>query len=476
MSGLLLQQDRIVGWRIMGKKEDKEEIRQQEFSESGYYRQEDYYSERDPRYSRGEQYSRDGQYGRDPRYSRGEQYSRDGQYGRDPRYSRDGQYRRSRPEDGRYADENSPYRYNGRMYGRENGRYDREHGVYRGPQYYREPRRKKKKKWPIVVGILLAIVLAVFAFIFIELGRMDRTTLKNILTNSGVSNTGYRDIALYGVDSRDGNIRSGTNSDTIMVCSINNATKEIKLVSVYRDTYLDNTDGNYRKATECYSVGGAEQSVNMLNKNLDLDIEDFVTVDFAAVIKTVDLVGGVDLNITDQEMELINGYCVENKQVTGVDYTPLTASGDVHLSGIQALAYCRIRYTEGWDFKRTERQRTVLTQCFEKAKNQGVTTLASIVNTMLPYIYTSMSNTDILSLATSAGSFKLEEGNETGFPYETAFTTLSNGADIVVPVTLADNVSKLHSFLYGQEGYQPSDTVQEISQTIINDTGISSVS
>lgn len=131
-----------------GKKEDKEEIRQQEFSESGYYRQEDYYSERDPRYSRGEQYSRDGQYGRDPRYSRGEQYSRDGQYGRDPRYSRDGQYRRSRPEDGRYADENSPYRYNGRMYGRENGRYDREHGVYRGPQYYREPRRKRKRNGP----------------------------------------------------------------------------------------------------------------------------------------------------------------------------------------------------------------------------------------------------------------------------------------------------------------------------------------
>ena len=184
----------------------------------------------------------------------------------------------------------------------------------------------------------------------------------------------------------------------------------------------------------------------------------------------VDLLGGIDLEITDEEMEYINGYCVENEQVTGVSYTPLYSSGYVHLDGIQALAYCRIRYTEGWDYKRTERQRTVLSLIYRKAREQGVTSLINIVNSMLPSISTSMDAPELISLATALGSYQI--GEQAGFPFEQYPANLPDAGDVVVPVNLANNVTALHEFLYDEAAYEPSQAVQEISQTIIDRTGI----
>lgn len=295
-------------------------------------------------------------------------------------------------------------------------------------------------------------------------------SLKDIMTNAGItSQSGYQNIVFYGVDSREGNLTKDAHSDTIIICSINKKTKEVKMASVYRDTYLDNTNGEYRKATECYFFGGPERSINMLNKNLDLDIKDYVTVDFNAVVKAVDLIGGIDMDITEEELKWLNGYCVENSAVTGVSYTPLASAGYQHLDGIQTLAYCRIRYTSGYDMKRTERQRDVLMKIFDKAKSQGVTKLVSLVDTMLPYISTSLSTTDLIGLASGIGSFSI--GENTGFPFDQVPADVS-GSDCLVPVNLAQNVSKLHSFLFGTEGYTPSETVQSISNEIINYTGI----
>ena len=109
----------------------------------------------------------------------------------------------------------------------------------------------------------------------------------------------------------------------------------------------------------------------MLNKNLDLDITDFVTVDFNAVIKAVDLLGGIDIDLTDEEVKWLNAYLIETSQVTGVSYENVAASGTQHLSGIQAMAYCRIRYTEGWDYKRTERQRLVLEKILQRRRRRA---------------------------------------------------------------------------------------------------------
>lgn len=331
--------------------------------------------------------------------------------------------------------------------------------------------KKKRKKWLFVVEILVLLILAVVLFAAVKLGKMDRMSLKDILTNEGAaSQSGYQNIVIYGVDSREGKLTEEAHSDTIIICSINKKTKEIKMASVYRDTYLDNTNGEYRKATECYYFGGPERSINMLNKNLDLDIRDYVTVDFNAVVKAVDLIGGIDMEITDEELTWLNGYCEENYAVTGVPYTPLASSGYQHLDGIQTLAYCRIRYTEGYDFKRTERQRDVLTKVFAKAQEQGVTTLLSLVDTMLPYISTSLSNTELIGLASGITGYSL--GESTGFPFEQMPADLESAGDCVVPVNLAQNVSELHAFLFGTEGYTPSQTVQEISNEIINATGI----
>lgn len=367
-------------------------------------------------------------------------------------------------------------------YGNPQGGYSdpSQQGYYGAPGGYQEPnqgrsgkngkkKKKKHRKLLFAVELIVLLVLALGLFGLAQLNRMDRVKLKDIIVNSGIGKSGYRNIALFGVDSREGQLESGTNSDTIMVASINQKTGDVKLVSVYRDTYLDNTNGEYRKATECYAGGGAERSINMLNKNLDLDIEDFVTVDFNAIIKVVDALGGIELEITEEERGWLNGYLVETSQVTGEPYEELAQAGYQHVTGIQAMAYCRIRYTEGWDFKRTERQRTVLNKIFDAAKSQGVTGIASLVNTMLPYIATSLSNTELLSLAAEIGKYNIVDS--TGFPFDQQAANISAG-DCVVPVNLAANVTQLHAWLFGEEGYTPSETVQQISTKIINDTGI----
>ena len=334
--------------------------------------------------------------------------------------------------------------------------------------------RKKRKKRRIVlfvIELLLVALLALGVYIFYRFGTISREKLGELLFNTGLTDgSGYRNIVLYGVDSREGNLTHDCHSDTIMVCSINNRTKEVRLVSVYRDTYLDNTNGEFRKATECYYFGGPERSINMLNKNLDLQITDYLTVNFQSMIQIVDTLGGVDLEITGEEMELINGYCVENSQVTGVGYTPLDSAGWVHLDGIQALAYCRIRYTEGWDFKRTERQRLILSLCLEKARSQGILSITGVLEALLPNISTSMSTTELMGFAASAGSYTITE--TAGFPFDQYPMDLADAGDCVVPVNLAWNVTQLHEFLYGESGYAPTETVQAISSQITANTGI----
>ena len=365
---------------------------------------------------------------------------------------------------------------NGYYQGGPNGYYQQ--GNQQG--YYEEPdggkkgrkgkRKKKHRKLIFAIEIIVLLVLAVGLFGAAQLGRMGRIHLKDIVVNSGLtSKKGYRNLALFGVDSRDGELDGGTNSDTIMVCSINQKTGEIRLVSVYRDTYLDVNEGSYSKANSAYAGGGPERAINMLNKNLDLDITDFATVDFSAVIEAVDLLGGIDIELTDEEVKWLNAYLIETSQVTGVSYENVQSSGMQHLSGIQAMAYCRIRYTEGWDYKRTERQRLVLEKIFEGAKSQGVTTLASMVGTMMPYIKTSLSNTEIIALAADIGKYTIADTQ--GFPYDKVAADVDAG-DCVVPVNLAANVKQLHEYLFGETDYTVSDTVQQISNQIINNTGI----
>ncbi len=331
----------------------------------------------------------------------------------------------------------------------------------------------KKKKTGFIVKLVILIFLALALFVCTRLFSVKHKRLENTQANEGAAvPSGYRNIALFGLDARDGQMESETHSDTIIICSINEKTKEVKLVSVYRDTYLDNTNGEYRKATECYFYGGPSRAVAMLNKNLDLDISDYISVDFNAVVKLVDLVGGIDLEVTDEELQWLNGYMydmVQNGQVDQSEYQPLEYAGYQHLNGIQTLAYCRIRYTAGYDFRRTERQRTVLSKILDAASEQGVTKVASMVNSLLPYILTSMGTPELLAFAGTISGYTLTDTE--GFPFDLTTANISAG-DCVIPVGLSTNVSQLHAFLFGSEGYVPSQTVQEISDTICYNTGI----
>ena len=345
---------------------------------------------------------------------------------------------------------------------------------------------KKRRRRRIIFGIeiFILLILIVGIFVYAKLGKMNFTSLdfSKIGVNSGVSDNkvmkGYTTIGLVGLDNRSNKLKSG-NSDTMIIASINNDTKKVKLVSVYRDTYLrigEDSEGNgqYSKANAAYAKGGAEQFLNMLNTNLDLNVTDFVSVDFQAVAEAVELLGGIDVELKEEEVVHLNNYCVETSKVTGMDYTPLEKKeGTHHLNGVQTVAYARIRYTAGNDFRRAARQREVIYKIVEKAKNSDIATLSKILDKVFPNIYTSFTKAEILQMGMSMLSYDIED--QTGFPFDHLYgqrvKDAMGGKDVVLPVTLESNVIKLHEFLYPEDSYTPSEEVKAYSQRIVDQSG-----
>lgn len=347
-----------------------------------------------------------------------------------------------------------------------------------------QKKRAKKRKGKIIAFVfelLLLCIIVVFGYSVSKLQKINYNPIakENILINDVKSDEikGYTNIALFGVDARDKEPESlikDAHSDAIIIASINNKTKDVKLISVYRDTCLLSTvpssSGSdiYRKATETYYFGGPEAAINMLNTNLDMDITDYVTVNFEALIETIDLLGGIDLEIDENEQFYINGYMTETCEITERPYEELTEVGNVHLTGLQATAFCRIRYGGGDDYKRTERQREVLSLMFEKAKKMDVIKLNKLIDKVFPMISTSLSSSELISMASSVMSYNLVD--TTGFPFDKKTKTISEG-DCVFAVSLESNVEKLHEYMFGDTDYKVSDTVNNISNVLINKTG-----
>ncbi len=344
-------------------------------------------------------------------------------------------------------------------------------------------RRRRRILFGIEIFILLILIGGVF--IYAKLGKMNFTDLdfSKIGVNTGVSDNnvmkGYTTIGLIGLDGRDGELKSGARSDTMIIASINNDTKKVKLVSVYRDTYLrigEDSEGNgqYDKANAAYAKGGPEQFLSMLNTNLDLNVTDFVSVDFQAVAEAVELLGGIDVELKEEEVVHLNNYCVETSKVTGMDYRPLEEKAGVHhLNGVQTVSYARIRYTSGNDFRRAARQREVIYKIVEKAKNSDIATLSKILDKVFPKVYTSFTKAEILQMGMSMMSYDIED--QTGFPFDHLYggrvKDAMGGLDVVLPVTLESNVIKLHEFLYPEDSYTPSDEVKAYSQRIVDKSG-----
>lgn len=315
--------------------------------------------------------------------------------------------------------------------------------------------KKFFKVLSIILIILLLIVGIVAVFVVNKLNKINYVEIskEEIEVNTGVEEnlSGYRNIALFGIDTRD-DTYEGSRSDCIMITSINHDTKEIKIVSVYRDTYLNIPGRGLDKVNHAYSYGGPALSMSTLNTNLDLDITEFATVNFTATKDIINAIGGVEIEVTDAEAKSI---------------PRITKGGKYLLDGEQALAYGRIRKIDS-DYKRTERMRTVVMAVFEKAKTMSITELNKLANQLLPEIYTNISATEILALIPKIYSYSIVESQ--GWPYETRGITLG-GVWYGPPVNLAKNVAELHKTLFGKTEYVPTETVQEISNNIINKTG-----
>lgn len=347
----------------------------------------------------------------------------------------------------------------------------------------RKVSRKKaaqKKKRMIIFGVEIVALLALLIGFYV-VWQMDKLQEPQqaeggIEVNEGLSEeaqqtmSGYTNIALFGLDTREaGQLGKGNRSDTMIIASINNDTKEVKLVSVYRDTYLDLTNGRYNKANGAYSAGGPDQAVNMLNRNLDLDIQYYVSVDFAALTETVDLLGGIMIDVDESEIKHLNNYTVETSEVTGVETEKLTETGYQLLDGVQATSYCRIRYTAGDDFKRTERQREVILEIANKAKEADITEINDIINAVFPMVATNYTNGQLLEMAPQLLEYDIVD--TVGFPFDRETGTISGKGSCVIPVNLESNVIQLHEYLFGNDGYTPSQQVQDISDQIVSDTG-----
>ncbi len=285
----------------------------------------------------------------------------------------------------------------------------------------------------------------------------------------------FRNIALFGVDSTQGVLKDKTRSDTIMIASIDQDAGTCRLVSVYRDTYLNLGNDQYGKCNAAYASGGPEQAVGMLNTNLDLDITDYVAVGFGALTTMVDALGGIDIDVDEAELPHLNSYQLTMSQELGVPYQEITQTGLLHLNGVQATAYCRIRYTAGDDFKRTVRQREVLGAIFEKLKTQDIFTLAGMMENVMGEVYSSLSAAEMMELISVLTDSGYEAEDLGGFPKEGLFTTGYVGAQsCVIPNNLTKNVVWLHQFLFNDDEYEPSARVRECSAKIAQITGVGS--
>lgn len=346
-------------------------------------------------------------------------------------------------------------------------------------------RKKKKMNKGIKIFLIILLVLVIiivglgvagYTFVNGKIGKMQKenidTTAVGINEETKQELKGYRNIALLGIDSRADDYGLGNRSDCMMIASINQETNEIKLISVYRDTYVYVTENGTKrldKITHAYSYGGSQNTLKSLNEAMDLNITEFVTVNFDAVIAAVDSLGGVYIDIDETEIKYVNDYIDATSESSGVKSSHITHSGRQKLDGVQAVSYTRVRYTAGGDYKRTERMRTVVEAMLSKAKTLGVGQLNSFADTILPKIRTNISSSEIWGLIPKLASFKVTES--IGWPYDTKGITLDRWYG--VPVTLQSNVERLHKEAFEQEDYEASDTVKEMSAAIVKKTGYS---
>lgn len=333
-----------------------------------------------------------------------------------------------------------------------------------------EPQAKKGGcLFPILVFLIALIIVCAISIFFVVKNKLNDIETydlnkEEIVTQGNDENMkNYQVIALFGVDSQDSNMTaSGTNSDTIILMSINKNTKEMKLLSIYRDTYVS-INGHYTKINNAYATGGPELAISTINRNLDLQITDFITVSFKIMADIVDALGGVTLTIdTEKELENLNDYITNMNTLNGGSSRHFTSTGTFTFDGNQAVAYSRIRYMEGGDHKRANHQRELIQAIMAKA-TQKPQQLIVVLNSVLPQISTSLTSDEILQLGMNFPLYKIKDSD--GFPFDSEDIRY-NGIYYGFPLTLKSNVVKAHEFLFGTKNYEVSQELSTISSKI----------
>lgn len=346
-----------------------------------------------------------------------------------------------------------------------------------------EEPKKKKSNVGLIVAVVLVLLLVV-GIIALLIGGMnflntqlDKITREEINRNELCINEGvredlaeYRNILLLGIDARDMKSDENTRTDAMIIVSIEKETRDIRMISIYRDTYLDLGERvGLDKLTHAYYWGGAQQTVASINRNMDLNIEEFVVVNWKAVADAVDALGGVEIEVLDSELDELNKYINETARTTGGSKDKVKKAGKQTLNGVQAVTYARIRKDsiEG-DHRRNERMKILIKAAFNKMTTMGITDLDDMTNLVLPQIKTNMTNTELLDLILDFPAYSM--GDNTSWPYDWMDFTY-NGVWYGPPVTLNSNVTQLHEEYFGQKNYEPTETVQEISYEISSRTG-----
>lgn len=361
---------------------------------------------------------------------------------------------------------------------RDDKRSVRERDLYTGKVPENKKRRKKK-----VVTVLLGIVILILAlgavgysYMINKLDKVDHYSLAgedlDIDPRVAEELKDYKNILLLGIDAREWEDVESCRSDACIIASINKKNGDIKLISIQRDAYLDLEESGYNvfdKITHAHAYGGPINTIRSLNRNLDLNIESFVRLNWQTVADFTDAMGGLELDIKENEIYEMNKYIYDTNESLHGDDTLISEPGKQTLNGVQTVTYCRIRKgASGGDEARSERMRNTIIAAFDKAKTMSLMELDSVANKILPDITTSMSSGEIMGMILKMATYSIE--GSINWPYNGANASI-NGVSYVVPVTLESNVIELHQKAFGQSGYTPTDRVLELSQSIITNSG-----
>ena len=334
---------------------------------------------------------------------------------------------------------------------------------------------KKRRRSPIRFLFLLILLIAVLIGIVVfmlhsKLGKVQTKVLDQsqlVTVNNDNNMKDYTNYAFFGIDSQTGSMSDrGNRSDSIIVVSINNSTKEVKLLSIYRDTFLS-INGKYSKINAAYSWGGPELAISTINRNLDLNIEKYATVNFKILANIVDAVGGIEVKVDKSIIKNLNSYIKDMNRINGGNSSTIKSAGTYTLDGNQAVAYSRIRYTAGGDLARAGRQREVLEKIFEKGKKNPLK-MMSVMDEVLPQVKTNMSQDELFKMVLSV--FKYNIKDQQGFPWNQKEMRYY-GSYYGFPTTLKENAIRAHKYLFGTKDYQGSDELSKINQKIIYRAG-----